>query len=122
MFHLVLNMLYLQCQPIDRFLFDTNFSRKVFPKQAIEIWILIPKFHKIRSNFAIKKSTLNVTKFASLQKVHTKIILVKINFELNDLGFLCYSAKVCPDLSRFIKAHFSTFISPFFDITIKMGN
>ena len=42
-----------------------------------------------------------MTKFASLKKFHTKIIM-KINFELNDLGFLCYSAKACPDLSGFL--------------------
>ena len=34
-----------------------------------------------------------MTKFASLKKVLTKIILVKRNLALNDLGFLCYSAK-----------------------------
>ena len=58
-----------------------------------------------------------MTKFASLKKIHTKIIIVKRNFELNDMGFLYYSAKTCPDLSGFIQAHFSilyhtSFISP----------
>ena len=43
-----------------------------------------------------------MTKFASLNKIHTKIIIVKINLELNDLGFLYYSAKACPYLSGFI--------------------
>ena len=47
-----------------------------------------------------------MTKFPSLKNVHTKIILLKRNLELNDLGFLCYSAKTCPDLSGFIWAHF----------------
>ena len=51
-----------------------------------------------------------MTKFASLKKIHTKIIIVKRNLELNDLGFLYYSAKGCPDLSGFIEAHFSIFI------------
>ena len=32
---------YMQCQPIDWFLFETNFHRKFFSKQAIKIWILI---------------------------------------------------------------------------------
>ena len=44
-FHLVLNAkyaFYMQCEPIDRFLFDANFYRKRFSKQAIETWILIP--------------------------------------------------------------------------------
>ena len=50
----------------------------------------------------MKKSTLNMTKFASSKKVHTKIILVKRNLELNDLVFLYYSAKAFPDLSGFI--------------------
>ena len=43
-----------------------------------------------------------MTKFASLKKVHMKIIIVKRKLELNDLGFLCYSAKTYPDLSGFI--------------------
>ena len=68
-----------------------------------------------------KKSTLNVTKFVLLKKIHTKIIIVKRNLELNDLGFLCYSAKTCPDLPGFIYAHFSIFVSHFLDIT-KTGN
>ena len=55
------------------------------------------------------------------KKIHMKIIIVKKNLELNDLGFLCYSAKVSPDLSGFIKAQFSIFISHFPDIT-KMEN
>ena len=62
-----------------------------------------------------------MTKFTSLKKIHTKIIIVKRNFELNDLGVLCYSTKACPDLPRFIKVHFSIFISPFLDIS-KPGN
>ena len=49
-----------------------------------------------------QKSTLNMTKSASLKKVHTKTIMVKKNLELNDLGFLCYSAKACPDLTGII--------------------
>ena len=30
-----------------------------------------------------------MTKFSSVKKINTKIILTKINLELNDLGFLC---------------------------------
>ena len=46
-----------------------------------------------------------MTKFATLKNIHTKIIIVRKNIELielNDLGFLCYSAKARPDLSGFI--------------------
>ena len=43
-----------------------------------------------------------MTKFMSVKKIQTKIIIVKRNLELNDLGFLCYLAKACPDLSGFI--------------------
>ena len=68
----------------------------------------------------LKKSTLNMTKFASLKKINT-IIIVKRNLELNDLGYLCYSAKACIDLSEFIESHFSIFISHFLDIN-KTGN
>ena len=63
-----------------------------------------------------------MTKFASLKKVHPKIIMVKRNLELNGLGLLCYSVKACPDVPGFIWAHFLIFILHFFlDIT-KMGN
>ena len=46
----------------------------------------------------VKKSTLNITKFVSLKKIHTKIIIIiiivkKSHLELNDLELLCYSAK-----------------------------
>ena len=40
-----------------------------------------------------------MAKFASLKKIHTKIIIVKRNLELNDLEFLYYSEKTCRDLS-----------------------
>ena len=43
-----------------------------------------------------------MTKFASLKKVHMKIVIVKRKLELNDLGFLRYSAKTYPDFSGFI--------------------
>ena len=43
------------------------FMEKFFPS-AIEIWILIPIIYA-------KKSTLNMTKFTSLKKIHTKIII-----------------------------------------------
>ena len=70
---------------------------------VLKINIFDPNFaSQICLNFTLKKSTLNMTKFASLKKVHTKIIMVKRNLELNDLGFLCYSAKACPDLTGFI--------------------
>ena len=69
----------------------------------------------------LKKFSLNMAKFASLKKVHRKSIILKKNLELNDLGFLYYSAKGCSDLSEFIQAHFSIFISHFLDIT-KTGN
>ena len=42
-----------------------------------------------------------MTKFASVKKIHTKIILANRNLELNDLGFLCYSKKACFGLSGF---------------------
>ena len=34
-----------------------------------------------------------MTKFASLKKIHTKIIILKRNLELNNLEFLYYSTK-----------------------------
>ena len=41
----------------------------------------------------LKKLTLNMTKFASVKKIHRKIILVTRNLKLNDLEFFCYSKK-----------------------------
>ena len=53
-----------------------------------------------------------MTKFASLKKILTKIIIVKINLELNDLGFLYYSAKACPLLVRvYIGSVFNFYIT-----------
>ena len=46
-----------------------------------------------------------MTRFVSLKKFHTKFTMVKRNLELNDLEFLCYSAKACstcPGLCRLI--------------------
>ena len=46
-----------------------------------------------------------MTKFASLKKIHTKIIIVKRNLELNDLGFFYIQQKhalTCPGLHRLI--------------------
>ena len=67
------------------------FKENFFPNRLLK--------SEICSNFTLRKSTLNMTKFASLKKIHTKIIIVKRNIQLNDLGFLGYSTKACPDLS-----------------------
>ena len=61
----------------------------------------------MRSNFTIKKSTLSMTKFASLKKVHTKTTFVKRNLGLNDLVFLCYSAKA----SRLVRVYTGSFFN-----------
>ena len=51
-------------------------------------------------------------KFASLKKIHTKIILTKTNLlELIDLVFLCYTKLPFPDLSGVIKAHLIVVVS-----------
>ena len=68
-----------------------------------------------------KKSTLNMTKFASLKKVHTKIIMVKTNLELNDLGFFVTQQKhalTCQELYRLVfQSLYDTFlISPRWEI------
>ena len=62
-----------------------------------------------------------MTKFASLKKVHTKIIMVKRNLELKDLGFsviLQKHALTCPGLYRLIfQSLFGTsLISPRWEI------
>ena len=99
MFDVVLNTPFIcNANQLTGFYLIQIFTEKLFP------------FHKICSNFTLKKSTLNTTKFASLKKIHTKIIIVKKNIELNDLGFFCYSAKACPDLSGFMQAHLDRLI------------
>ena len=54
----------------------------------------------------LKKSKLNITKFTSWKKIHTEIIIVKKNLELNDLEFLHYSAKACPDFPGLYRLSF----------------
>ena len=56
-----------------------------------------------------------MTKFVSLKKVHTKITMVKRNLELNDLEFLCYSAKACR-LDRVYMTYDTSLISPRWEI------
>ena len=90
----------MRYKPIDQFLFDIIFYRKVFSKEAIEIWILSPVIPQNMLKLHAKKS-LNMTESASLKKIHTKIIIMKRNVQLNDLGCL-----TCPDLYRLI---FQTF-------------
>ena len=90
----------MQYQPTDQFLFDIIFYRKIFSKEAIEIWILIPVIPQNMLKFHAKKS-LNMTEFASLKKIHTKTIIMKRNVQLNDLACLTY-----PDLYRLV---FQTF-------------
>ena len=55
----------------------TIFYRKVFSKQAIEIWILIPIIPQNMLKLYAKKSTLNMTEFASLKKLTRKLSLWK---------------------------------------------
>ena len=45
-----------------------------------------------------KKIHTKCDKICVCGKIHKKIILAKRNLELNNLGFLCFSKKVCPDL------------------------
>ena len=68
-----------------------------------------------------KRSTLNMAKFASLKKVHTKIIMVKRNLELNDLRFSVIQQKhalTCPGLYRLIfqSLYDTSLISPRWEI------
>ena len=62
------------------------FMEKFFPS-AIEIWILIPIIYA-------KKYTLNMTKFTSLKKIYTKIIItVHIHQFFGGAGFSTTVAK-----------------------------
>ena len=68
----------------------------------VSIEILIPIIPRNTFTLHAKKIYTKYDKFVSLKKIHTKIIIVKINLEFGDLGFLCYSRKACLDLSGFI--------------------
>ena len=62
-----------------------------------------------------------MTKFASLKKVHTKIIMMKRNLELNDLGFSVIQQKhalACPGFYRLIfqSLYDTSLISPRWEI------
>ena len=76
-----------------------KFLQKSFFQASYWNLILIPMIPIIHT----KKPTLNMAKSVPLRKIHTKIIIVKRNLELNDLGFLYYSANACPELSGFIQ-------------------
>ena len=65
--------------------FFTNFF---FSKQAIEVWILILIIPQNMLKLYAKRSTLNMTEFASLKKIHTKIIIVKRNIQVWDVSDL----------------------------------
>ena len=84
MFDLVLNVHFIcNANQLTGFYLIQIFTGVFFSKQATEFWILIliiPITHA-------KKSTLNMTNFASFKKIHIKIIIVKRNLELNDLLF-----------------------------------
>ena len=72
-----------------------NFYRNLFSKQAIEISILILIILIIHA----KKIHTKYDKIYIFEKLHTKVIIMKRNLELSNMGFLYYSAKACPDLS-----------------------
>ena len=95
---------YMQCWPIHLFILDIIFYRKKISKQAIEIWILISIIPQNILTLHAKKSTLNMTENYHREKKYS-------------VGWSGMSL-TCPDL---YKAHFSNFLSHFFDIT-KMGN
>ena len=54
----------------------------------MEIWILILIIPQNMLKLYAKKSTLNMTEFASLKKTHTKIIIVKRNIQFWDVSGL----------------------------------
>ena len=79
MFDWVLNMLLImQGKPIEWFLVAANFHRKFFPHRLLKSEFLkFQEVHKIYSNFAHTKSTINMTKSVPVRTIQTKIILSK---------------------------------------------
>ena len=74
MFHWVLNTIFIcNTNQLASFLFDTNFYKKVFCKQAIENWILILIITQHELKLHAKKHTLNMTKCGSLKKATPKL-------------------------------------------------
>ena len=72
-----------------------------FLQKSSEILILIPIIPQNILKLYAKKSTLNMTEFASLKKFRTKNIIMKRNIQFWDVS----------DLPGFIQAHFSNFLS-----------
>ena len=59
-------------EPIDQFLFDTNFYRRGFSKQAIEIWILIPIIRRNMFKLHNKKIYTKYDKICIFEKKSTR--------------------------------------------------
>ena len=76
----------MQYYPIDQFLFDIIFYRKFFFQTGYWNLILIPIIPQNMPKIYAKKSTLNITEFASLKKIHTKIIILKRNIQFWDVS------------------------------------
>ena len=75
-----------------------KFLKKIFFQAGysnLDLIITIPIIHA-------KKIYIKYEKICIFEKIHTKIIIAKTNLGLINLGFLHYSEKACPDLSRFI--------------------
>ena len=71
----------MQCKLIKWFLFATDFYRTVFPNSLFK-----SEFNSNNSAYIFKLHAknviLNTAKFASVEKIHTKIIMAKRNLEL----------------------------------------
>ena len=93
-------------------MFYIFFTEKFFSKEAIEIQFLIPVTPQNMLKLHTEKS-LNMTQLASLKKIHTKIIIMKRNIQLNDLGcFWLVRIYIGPFSKLFIILPFLTMISP----------
>ena len=78
------------------------FTEKNFSKQAIKIWILIPIIPRNMFKLHDKKTCTKYNKICAFEINPHKIYHHEKKYQLNDLGFLFYSTKVCPNLCRFI--------------------
>ena len=92
---------YMQCKPIDWFLFDTNFYRKVSSKQTIKIWI------------KLKKIYTKYDKICIFEKISTQKLSSWKKFGVERSGISLLFSKSMPWLLR-------VYIDPFFNLYITL--
>ena len=115
MFDWVLNMSFIcSANQLNDFYFIRIFTEKVFSKQAIEIWILIPIILRNMFRLHTKKIYTKYDKICVFEKIPHENYHREKKSWVEWSGISLLLSKSMPWLVRvYIKAHFSTLL-PFF--------